>query len=69
MLGDNLSNYRNVITLSAKTPEELDRKLNEIRLPYTVMGMYAMDGIHYIKINTTKRLRIIKQENKDGSIK
>ena len=69
MVGDNLSSYKNVITLSARTPEELDRMLSEIRLPYSVMGMYGMNGVHYIKINTTKRLRIIKQENKDGSIK
>lgn len=69
MVGDNLSNYKNIITLSAGSSEGLMALLRQIRLPYHIVSIYGLDGTHYAVINPSKKLRIIKKGDKNGSIK
>ena len=68
MVGDNLSNYKNVQTLESKTAQGLDNIMNSIRLPYKIIQRYASGGKHFLTIATARpmRINIIKANNEQN---
>ena len=44
---DNLSDNQNIIFLSAKDAESLQQQLQNIKLSYQIISIYAFQGRHY----------------------
>lgn len=44
---DNLSDNQNVIFLSSKDAEGLQRQMQDIKLNYQIVSIYAFQGRHY----------------------
>lgn len=61
-LGDNLSNYGYLETLSAQKAEGLRDMLNQIKLPFKIVSIWSDGKRHYCLISTTRKLKIIKGE-------
>ena len=40
------------------------KQLEEIKLPYNVMGAYGLNGKHYLVLNVSKKLIRIKQNKR-----
>lgn len=60
-LGDNLTTYPNLETLSAKTAESLRALLVQIRLPYKILSVWSDGKKHYCLLTSSRKLKIIKE--------
>ena len=58
-LGENLSSYQNLEFFSGKSPEELKKQLEQIRLPYQILSIYAVGGAHVAWVNLTRPVKKI----------
>lgn len=67
--GDSFSRFGNVTFLTGDSPEDLQRMLRELRIPFEIIAVYAQGNKHVAWINpireVIKKLRKIK-ENSDG---
>jgi hypothetical protein len=54
MLGDNLSNHQNVEFITAMSEADLKDQLLQIRLPYKILGMYAVGQKHVAWLSLTQ---------------
>jgi SOS response regulatory protein OraA/RecX len=59
-LGDNLSRFGNAIFLSGASPEELQRQLQELRIRYEIISIYAQGSNHIAWINPA--IKVIKKQ-------
>ena len=64
-VGENLSSYPFIITLSADSAEGVDKQMQQIRIPYRILCAYGLDGKHYRTLATSRLVKIkeIKKEN------
>lgn len=60
-LGDNLTSYPNLETLSADTGEGLRDLLVQIRLPFKVLQVWSDGKQHFCLITTSRKLRLVKE--------
>jgi hypothetical protein len=63
-LGDSLSRFGNINFLIGDSPEDLQRMLREIRIPFQIVSMYAQGTKHLAWINSD--IPVIKQQKNKG---
>jgi hypothetical protein len=64
MLGDSLSNYKNLQCITGRTPEEIKSVISQLYLPSKIIAIYAVGNIHYCWINISEgnKIKKIKKE-------
>ena len=55
-LGENLSSYPNLDFLIGSSPEELKKQLDQIRLPFKILALYAQGGNHVAWVSLSRQL-------------
>lgn len=62
--GVNLSNYQNLQVITSKTPEGLLAQLEQVRIRFQIVSIYAQSGTHFAWINPQRKIKIEKQIKK-----
>lgn len=61
-IGDNLTSYPNLDFLEANGPVQLKEQLDQIRLPYKIIAIYAAGSRHYAWVTLTKPITKVKKK-------
>ena len=69
-VGDNLSSYPNLEFLESSDALELKNQMDQIRLPYKIISIYALGGRHYAWVSLTRPIqKVLVNEEKGKSVK
>jgi len=70
MVGDNLTSYPNLEHFSADDPKGLKDQLDQIRLPYKIISIYASGVRHVAWVSLTNPIvkKTLKKETPDVTI-
>lgn len=75
MVGDNLSNNLNVVTVGVESPPLLDNLLRKIRHPYQIMASVGPDkeGLFWYTLNLSPQTKIkniiIRKQGENNGVK
>lgn len=66
-----LNRYKNMVSLSAKTPEELIKQIKSIPYEFSIKAMYGLNGRHFAYIVTDRPVTIqeVKPKEKQLTVK
>jgi hypothetical protein len=63
-VGNELTNYPNIDFIEAKSADEVKGLLSQIRMPYHIISMYSVGGLHYVWLSVSRPIKKVIEKKK-----